>query len=534
MLALVCSAAWALLPAWPALSRGDLIGSPWTDLYPAAWGLDWFVRHQPGLPRFAPELAAPEGMPFAYSSPLHGWAAWPLRAIGLGPVGAWNATVVLARFATVACAFGAARAWGLGRAGAFGAALAWGASPFFHGYAAEGIVEGLDGWALALGAWALAPDALRARPWRAGALGAGALGLTLASSWYLGMVGCALLTAGALRAAWGWASGRCLSRAPGVPGHPSAAAPDAGRLLGACSLALVGGLLLALPFLLTFLTGMPGAAPLAPEVRAAMGAPLGWRPPGWIAPQPFALNAWVGLTLPLLAAASARRHPFVAAVALACAVLSLGQGPWYELPVLRSVRFPYRWHAGTLLLLACLAGRSLDALARLRPRLALALAGWTWAEGFLLSPIAPWLPAAPAVPLDAVAAPEGAIVLEIPGPLALPPGEINLSRPRSRYVLWGQALHGTRSAWAPDFNGVAASEGASWRDSWRSWDPLARQAPSPPDVMGARAAGVSRVHVHGDELGEQRARLLEAALAEGGAVPLHARGSVRTWALTGP
>lgn len=497
-LAWICALAWGLIPALPAILAGDLVGSPWTDLYPAVWGLEHFARLQPAFPTFTLDLAAPEGMPFVYSSPLHGWAAWPLFALGAGPVAAWNATLVTARVATVACAYGAARAWGLGLAGALAAAMVWGGSPFFHGYAAEGIVEGTDGWTLALLAWSLAAAPRSAR---GSALTGMALGLVLMSSWYLGMVGCALMACVGARRAW------------------SAQHHDRRDELLRAGASLLVGLVVASPFLWAFLTTMTGARPLSDEVRAAMGAPLALRTPGLLAPQPFALTTWVGVLLPVVAAMSARRHPRVALFALLCGVLSLGAGPWYDLPVLRSVRFPYRWHAGTLAALAFLAGSTVDGVSRAWLRRS--LGPLLWLEGFLLSPIAPVLPGAPqSVPGEGVYAElQDAVVLEIPGPLAMPPGVVNRSRPRARYLLWGRTRHGGRSPWAPDFNGVAEGHEAPWLAAWRTWDPLARQTPAAPDLVATREGGVTIVLVHGEGLGEARARtLIDLLLAAGAEV----------------
>ena len=512
-LVLALAALWAVLPALPALLAGKLIGSPWTDLYPSAWGLAWFADHQPGLPTLATSLGAPDGQPFYYSSPIHGWVGTPLVAF-FGPVVAWNVTVVLARFATVATAYGAARAWGLGLPGGLLAALAWGASPFFHGYAAEGIVEGLDGWALAWMLWALAGAPMTGRAAHDGKAslrrvvrgfhGGLALAVTIVSSWYLGIVGCALVFAMAVGSLVVGRSGLGLR----------------------AGLALVTGVVLALPFALTFHDTMAGAAPLPDTVRAAMGTVLSVRTPGWLAPHPFAMTTWVGLSLPLLALPSAWKHPRVALVTLAFAVLSLGRGPWYDLPVLEAVRFPYRWHAGTLLGLAWLAGRTVDDL-RIRAvtdggawRFVGALALVPWIEGYVGSPIPPVLPSADAAIPAIYEGVRGPLLLEIPGPVAMAPGTVNRSRPRARYLLWAQTLHGAASPWKPDWNGLAAPAPTdAWLDPWRSWDPLLHKTPVAPDLRVARDRGVTQVMLHRDELGDARSRtLLEALTASGATV----------------
>lgn len=483
---LLLAVAWAVLPLLPALLRGEIPGAPWTDLYPSVWGLGWFAAHQPGLPTFAPELAAPTGMPFYYSSPLHGWAGAPLVAWS-GAAAAYVVTLVAARAATVLAAWGALRALGLGGAGALGGALVYGASPYFHGYAVEGIVEGTDGWALALWVWAVARDRRVAA--------AAALALAVASSWYLGMVTCTLAAGWGLTRRTAWWS--------------------------------LAGLVLAAPLVWRFVSVASGVEPLDAAVRAAMGARLGWAPPGVGAGvNPFALTTWVGGVAPLLALVglAAPQHRGWALAVAGCGALSLGVGPWYDWPVLEQVRFPYRWHAGTLWGLAVLAGAGVDRLGRrwlaLLPPI----------EGLLLSPIEPVLPGAPATVPAIYDEVRGPILLEVPGPLALPPGEVNLSRPRARYLLHHQLHHGAATPWAPDFNGLAAAPEAPWLDSFRAWDPLAGRDPLPPEVDAAAAAGVTQVMVHRDEL-RARAEAFEAALAAAGARRVHEDGQRSLWAL---
>ncbi|MES2638287.1 MAG: hypothetical protein V4850_02365 [Myxococcota bacterium] len=470
--ALALAAAWALLPALPALLRGELLGSPFTDLYPSVWGLAWFAGEQPGLPTFTTALGAPAGMPFYYSSPLHGWAGTPAVWVG-GAAFAYNLTLLAARFATVAVAFGCFRAGGLGVAGAIAAAGVYGASPYFHGYAVEGIVEGTDGWTLPLWAW------LVLRKERLGSVAAFAL--IVISSWYLGMVACLLAAAWGLRERLAW-------------------------------LSLVVGLALASPFLALFVGGFSAAAPLPDTIRAAMGMPIDLVLPGALPGlNPFAITTWIGVSTLVLAGLAARARPGFALGALACAALSLGRGPWYDLPVLEAVRFPYRWHAGTLFCLAPLVGFAVDRIGK--PWLALL----PIFEGLLLSRVEMVLPGSPAeVPAiyDHV---RGDVLLEVPGPVRMAPGEINRSRPRARYLLYYQAHHGAASPWAPDFNGVAATLPAPWLATFASWDPLMKAERTAPDLVGAAVAGVTQIMVHRDELGGN-AEAFEHALREAGGV----------------
>ncbi len=457
------AALWGLGLALPAVLDGALIGQPFTDLYPAVWGM-W------SWPSGGDWLGWPDGIDFYYASPLKAALAWPLKEL-LGLTVTWNLLCVLARMATVLCAFGAARAWGFSSIGALTAAAAYGCAPFFQGYAVEGITEGVDGWALALWAWAAGAR----RP----LLAAGGLALAVLSSWYLGAAACLLAVLASLR--------------------------DRQHLL-----ALLG-LLPVAPALWSFLSAQGTGAPLAPEIRAAMGASLQIPTPGITdGLNPFAINAYIGLSLGLAALLSRSRYLLAA---LAPMVLSLGIGPLYELPLLEAMRFPYRWHAATLALLAAAAATTADAR------------GWRWlaplivVEGLLLSPIEPVLPSAPAA-IPAIYAAVDAPILEVPGPVSRPPGEINRSRPRSRYVLYYQTAHRQQSPWRPDLNGLGQTEQAEWLYPLRTWDPV--EALGEPAVLtaetlaGLREAGVRLVMIHRREL-NGRGPALVAALVSAGA-----------------
>jgi hypothetical protein len=451
---------WGLGPALPTLAEGGLIGQPFTDLYPAVWGL-W------SWPGGGTWLGWPDGIDFYYASPIKAALAVPLKAL-LGLPLTWNLLCVLARIATVLCAYGAALAWGFSPAGALTAAAAYGCAPFFQGYAVEGITEGVDGWTLALWAWAAGAR----RP----ALAAAGLALAVLSSWYLGAATCLLAALAGLSDRRQW-------------------------------LALLG-LLPVAPALAAFLSAQAPGAPLPPDIRAAMGASLRIPTPGVAEGlNPFAINAYIGFSLGLAALLSRSRYALAALVPM---VLSLGVGPLYDLPVLEQMRFPYRWHAATLALLAAAAATCVDAR------------GWRWLapliviEGLLLSPVEPILPGAPAeIPAlyDAVNAP----IIEVPGPVSRPPGEVNRSRPRARYLLYYQTRHRQPSPWLPDLNGLGQTAQPDWLYPLRTWDPveeLGDPVPiSPADLSRIRAAGVGLIMVNRRELGDGAALVasLEAA-----------------------
>ncbi|MEL6347829.1 MAG: hypothetical protein AAFV53_32285 [Myxococcota bacterium] len=478
--AAVLALLWGVGPALPALFGGDLIGHPYTDLYPSVWGLWEFARSQPDLHIHTELLGFPDGLGYYYSSPIKGWVAAGLMPL-VGLTATWNLLTVLARVATVVCAFGAARAWGLSAPGALTVAGAWGCAPFFHGYAVEGIVEGTDGWTLALWAWA----AGHRRPLAA----AFALGLTILSSWYLGAVGCLLALLSVLR--------------------------DRRMLLS-----LGGGLLLAAPAIGLFLFAFPASPPLPDDIRAAMGATLRVPAPGIRdGLQPFAINAYIGWLLAGTAAVALWNKADRPLIALAAvpAVLSLGIGPWYQLPVLEMLRFPYRWHAATLALLALAAGRVAD-----RRR-------WWWLgplialEGLLLSPVEPLLPGAdPTVP--AIYQRVDGPLVEAPGPVTVPPGEVNHSRPRARYLLYFQTMHGQPSPWVLDFNGLGDAQQAPHLSGLRGFDRLEDAGETwetaTVDIQALHDAGIEWMmiqHSQSHTLGSKRARRLRALLEDAGA-----------------
>lgn len=483
-LAVVAALTWAVTPLLPALLSGAIPGQPYTDLYPSIWGLDVFCASLPAIVTHTTRMGAPEGIGFYYSSPIHGLAGWPVWA-AFGPVAAYVATLIAARAATVLCAFGFLRAVNDAPLPALGGALLYGASPFFHGYAVEGIVEGTDGWALALWAWMV----VRNRPIAAIV----AFALTILSSWYLGMVACLLAVVLGARHRVAWVS--------------------------------AVGFLFAAPALWAFTHAFGGNAPLDPSVRVAMGAPLHLPTPG-LTPgvNPFAITTFVGLAAVALALPSARRQPLWALGAIVCAILSTGRGPWWDLPVLEMVRFPYRWHAGTLLCLAPLVAETATRFNR--PWLAL----FPFLEGLLLSPIEPVAPSAP-VDLPAIYAQVSAeTLLEIPGPVAMPPGKPNASRPRARWFLYAQLSHRAASPWTLDFNGIAKDQNPPWLAAFASWDPLTHQPDQPLDLNAARAAGVDEVLVHRDLL-EHDANAFESALTAAGATLVAREGDLALYRL---
>ena len=421
----VLAACWAILPALPALLQGGFIGHGYTDLYPSVWGMWHFAEAQPGFPLHTDMLAAPEGMGFYYSSPLHGWMAWSLMPF-IGVTGTWNGLLLLNRVAGVGLAFWAGKSWGLQKQGALVAAAVYGCSPFFHGYAVEGIAEGQISWALPLWLGFVGQEKHR---W-AGL----AFALTIVGSWYMAASAC-FLAAMMPRRAW-----------------RSAAA----------------GLVLASPAIYAFIHAFPARELLDPEIRQMMGTQIGtWSPGLSDGLNPFAKTSWIGFAAGALAISQARKHPRYLLAAGLFWLLSCGFAVTSDIPLLNSLRFPYRLHAATLVLLALLAGKAADQMGS-GPLIAAVIV----TEGLLLSPIEPLLPHAPTSQPAVYSNIEGESLLDIPGPIAMAPGLRNPSRPRARYFLYGQLSHGMASPWAPDFNGIGATgQEAPYLQQVRALDP---------------------------------------------------------------
>ena len=366
-----------------------------------------FAEGQPGFPTSTDQIGAPVGMGFYYSSPLHGWLAWPLLPV-FGIVGTWNIITIVFRCCGVLAAHWAARAWGLNPRGALVAAAVYGCSPFFHGYAVEGIAEGTISWALPLWLGFVAQN----KVWAAGL----AFFVTVIGSWYMAACAC-VLAAFIPKRTWK-------------------------------SVAI--GLLLAAPAIWAFLNAFPEREPLPDAVRQMMGTHIGLWEPGLQGGLSFsAKTSWLGFIAIGLAVTQIKRHPRIVAAMVTFWVLSLGLPLVSNLPLFSTLRFPYRLHAGTLVLLAFLAGHAAQ-----RYRWGAWLAPAIVLEGLLLSPVEPKIPSAKFEPVAAYANLEGAVLLDIPGPLEKPPGEINLSRPWARWYLFGQLQHGMASPWRPDFNSI--------------------------------------------------------------------------------
>jgi hypothetical protein len=234
------------------------------------------------------------------------------------------------------------------------------------------------------------------------------------------------------------------------------------------------------------------------------------------------MTAYFGWLAAALVCWKAKEDRGLAIGVIVCGLLALGIGPWYELPFLERVRFPYRLIAASLFLAAPLVAKAAESLpTRALPLMVgplIALESWG------LAPTEPIIPGSDAtVPAIYDDLPEG-ILLEVPGPVAMPPGEVNLSRARAQYLMYFQTHHGRPSPWAPDFNGLSKPAEPEWLKDIRAYDPYDPFSHIRPttslDVDAMVAAGVGAVMIRPETLGTTASRRLETALVAAGAVPL--------------
>ena len=394
---------------------------------------------------------------------LDGFPLLPL----LGIEWTWNGLLIGNRVAGVGVAFWCARGWGLHRGGALVAAAVYGCSPFFHGYAVEGIAEGQLSWALPL--W-LGWVGRGQHRWA----GLG-FALTVLGSWYMAASAC-LIAVVIPRQSWR---------------------------------SVLTGLVLASPAVYAFLGAFPERELLDPHVRAAMGSQMGaWEPGIASGLNPFAKTSWIGFGVAALVLLQARHTPRLLVAAVGLWWLSMGQPLTADLPLFGSLRFPYRLHAATLVLLAYIAGQCADRFER-GTLFAFVIA----AEALLLSPIEPLLPRAESTQPGVYRGIEGTTLLDIPGPIAMAPGIHNPSRPRARHFLYGQLAHGMGTPWAPDFNSIGTSaEEPSYLESVRGYDP---HWPLHTDEALSIPEQIDFVVIHPQELGS-RVRSLREALNSSG------------------
>lgn len=444
---------WGIGPCIPALIHGELIGMHHTDLFPALWSL-WAW----GMPQTSwahtELLGYPDGMGWYPPSIARATVAKLVPFVSLPLL--YNVFTLCSRVGSIVLSYWAARQWTCSPAGSFAAAVVFGCAPLLHGFSLEGIIEGQDAWTLPLWIGLIAKGSPVAV--------ALSFALVVASSWYAAACGILLL---------------CLI----LPFKRNA-------------LWSVFGLLLTTPLIHSFLQAWPGAEPFSPDIAQKMSLSIQAHQPFWIDTSMLALTGCTSL----IAICVALKKSSVNILFLVPSVL-LSLGLFHDLPVVNLMRFPYRWHLATLVVLCALLAPTI------KDRFWL---GWLiFAEQIFLSPLSPVLPHSKvSVPelYDSVDKP----LLHIPGPCAQPAGKNNPSRRRASEFLLAQTHHQQPLINRGDFNGLESSS-LSW---WLTWDPLSQDPAVQPDR--ADLMDNTLILVHHGWLG-RRGEKLEKKLEELGA-----------------
>ena len=408
---------WGLLPMFPALWTQNIAGSPYTDLYPSIWSLwateDWLHHFK------STWLNYPQGQSWYPSNLLWGILCIPFKSwLSMGTI--YNIILFVARFAGAISFYYAGFAQSQNRNVAWLFMILIGCSPFVHGFAVEGILEGCQIWGIALWLWSIAKNKYK--------LASLFFFATILSNWYFAAVLSTLCF-------WmGWQNRKIWYS--------------------------FWGLLPSIPFIYAFLASMDGHQTIPPEIRQSMGFQWGLPTPNILEkPSIFAINSYIGFIS--LAVMFHQRNIRTwnsqkwAALMLFFVSLLLASGwsPLYEQPFLKPLlgffRFPYRWH---LLLLIALALFLQDHPIWKSQRSWIVL-GFIFMEQSLLSSISCFIPVAPAKVDNYVQMIDGPI-LDLPGPKALPPGTPNPSRQRLKYILYNQTFHQQPIGWSLDFNSL--------------------------------------------------------------------------------
>ena len=392
----------------PALWQGGIAGSPYTDLYPSIWSLwateDWWGQWRTGW------LNTPDGQNWYPSTLLLGTAIIPLKS--LVPIGTlYNWLMIGSRCLGCFSFYLAGRAWGSSHFSGLLFMVVVSMSPMIHGFAVEGIIEGTQIWPLGFWLWSIHRSSTKLSIF----FGC----LIILSNWYWACI-------------WGILQTIRVTK-------QSSEAP-----------LLIGPILLTSPWWFGFL-GQGTTDPISSDVLRMMGFQFGFPTPHWLtSANPFAQSNYIGWVLIFWSLMIIRRkstHKPLFIVGLGF-VLSLGLSWMQSFPILSAIRFPYRLHLMTLIGLVLWIGCNTKWRSQHRK--------WIWLillEQILCPSIDALIPISQAHFPEYVAMIDGPI-LEVPGPLNRPPGVIDPSKPRSRYLFYYQTEYAQPSGWRFSFNGL--------------------------------------------------------------------------------
>ena len=412
--AIFLSVCWALIPTIPMLWMNNwdgILGFPYTDLYPSVWSL-WAFSHSDWM--HTNVLNYPKGMGWYPPSIIHAFIAIPLQNIvEMGTL--YNILLIFFRFLCPLLTYLAARSWEVSHKGSLLITVVFACSPFCHGFAVEGIIEGLNAWTIPL--W-LYFCGIRHRT---GMIASFAL--CCISNWYFGACISVMTIIIALRrmdVLWSFV-----------------------------------GLFLVAPFVWLFVSAWSTIMPLGSQLQQDMSiSVMDFLPNFTMLPTPLAKNNYISWIVLMILLFHRHRDMWIIFVPL---LLSLNILGW--LPLFEHIRFPYRFHAMTLLLVGYFAAPYIKK-------------NWViyaiLIEQIMVGGLNFFIPVQKARSNGNYEQVDGP-VLHLPGTFAMSPGVVNPARKRYQEILLAQMQHQQPLQNKGDFNSL---EGEWIFDIWLQQDLL--------------------------------------------------------------
>ena len=432
------SLCWALLPTVHVLWDGGILGSPHTDLYPSLWSLwaypnsSWYHTNL---------LNYPTGMGWYPPSILHAAFTYPLHFV-FETATIYNGMLIFFRFICPLLCYIAARSWKFSESGSLVITVVFACSPFCHGFAMEGIIEGLNAWTIPLWLYFCGHKN------HVGMICTFAL--CCISNWYFGACICVMTVILGFKhqeIRWSFL-----------------------------------GLFLVAPFLWMFLEAWQDMTTVQADVRQSMS--ISWQGflPNFSPHSTFAKNNYISWILLILLLQFRNKNTWFIAIPILLSLNILG-----SLPLFEHVRFPYRFHAITLICAGCLVAPHIK-----KTWLVYAI----FVEQCLFGRMAFQIPTQPTSPHASYTMVDGPI-LHVPGTFSMPAGQPNPSRKRYQEILLAQIQHQQPLINKGDFNSL---EGLwSNTDVWLQQDLLFTKTRNPirnQDIKNLSHIGEVYIAVH--------------------------------------
>ena len=429
---LFLSMCWALLPTIHVLWEGGILGSPHTDLYPSLWSL-W--AYQKSDWTYTTLLNYPSGMGWYPPSIIHTAIAYPLHFFFTTST-IYNCTLIVFRFLSPLLSYLAARSWNFSKEVSLTIAIIFACSPFCHGFAVEGIIEGLNAWTIPL--WLY----FCGKKNRFGMILSFAL--CCISNWYFGACICVMacfLSVQYRFVAWSFL------------GFP-----------------------LVLPFLLMFLEAWQDIPTIDVTVRHSMG--ISWQGflPSIEGESVFAKNNYLSWIVIAMVVQFRSRYSLILIGSILLSNNILGSFPIFE-----HIRFPYRFHILTLICAGCLVAPHIK-------RLWLAYA--IFLEQILTGGMTFQIPTQATQPQGDYSLVDKPI-LHIPGTYGMPAGKPNPSRARFKEIFLAQLQHQQPLMNRGDFNSLEGQWDSP--DIWIQQDVLYRK--ERPEILEVDVERLSQIGI---------------------------------------